>query len=57
MDFGRPQTINQAIIYSNRYWQRVKQFELQRQVAGQWQTSYSATTLNEGTLKVGSAFA
>lgn len=29
MDFGRPRTINQAIIYSNRYWQRVKQFELQ----------------------------
>jgi alpha-L-fucosidase len=51
-DFGRPRTINQAIIYSNRYWQSVKQFELQRQVAGEWQTFYSTTTLNEGTLKL-----
>ena len=52
MDFGRPRTINQAIIYSNRYWQRVKQFELQRQLTGQWQTFYSTTTLNEGALKL-----
>jgi len=50
IDFGRERTVNQAVIYTNRYWQKVERFELRRPQDGQWRTFYSNAALGTGTL-------
>jgi len=50
IDFGRERTINQAVIYTNRYWKKVERFELRCPQDGQWWTFYSNAALGMGTL-------
>ena len=51
IDFGKPTTINQAIIDEGD-WDRVRRFELQCEVEGNWNTVFSGTTLGpEKTLE------
>ena len=54
IDYGRSRTVNQAKITTNRYWQDVKELELQYLVSNKWQTFYTNTELNKtsGTVKL-----
>lgn len=49
VDFGHDHTYNQAVIYTNRYWKRVREFELQQLVNGEWQSFYSDKELSTKT--------